>query len=78
MTVTRLCSRELEGKERRAFKQILKDYLADVSGKFFINNKKSHVKKRFGWLMKQRIGSKLSGPLFDKDGATQPITSRVE
>lgn len=31
VTVTRLCSRELEGKERKAFKQILKDYLADVS-----------------------------------------------
>lgn len=31
VTVTRLCSRGLEGKERKAFKQILKDYLADVS-----------------------------------------------
>ncbi|KGB78781.1 hypothetical protein CNBG_4619 [Cryptococcus deuterogattii R265] len=31
VTMTRLCSRGLEGKERKAFKEILKDYLADVS-----------------------------------------------
>ncbi|AAW46573.1 hypothetical protein CNL05540 [Cryptococcus deneoformans JEC21] len=31
VSMTRVCSRGLEGKERKAFKQILKDYLADVS-----------------------------------------------
>ncbi|OXG19488.1 hypothetical protein C366_02336 [Cryptococcus neoformans Tu401-1] len=31
VSMTRICSRGLEGKERKVFKQILKDYLADVS-----------------------------------------------